>query len=237
MLHLTKLKPLIKRWPLVVATLLLPSIALAGGQATLVSVTESMQVAGQTIEKESNKITIIWDDVHTLRMDLGDSSHYLLMRDGKAYSISQEGGETLVMDMESMRSMVQAMGGQDQKENPFGSIDSVKATNTSETLAGIKGQVYHMTWTEADGSQKSGEAVLTDNPLVVEMTRAYLNSISAMAGAGDSNEFLDALPNNEQGMLQMGDLFYVESIQQMNPPASTFELPAKPMNLQDLFKG
>lgn len=47
----TKFKALMKRSLLTAATLLLlPSIAVAGGKATLISNTESMQMAGQTIE-------------------------------------------------------------------------------------------------------------------------------------------------------------------------------------------
>lgn len=237
--YLTKLKPLTKHWPLAIATLLLPSsLVLAGGKATLITTNEATQVSGQAIDKESHTISLTWDDVDTLRMDFGTPSHYLIARDGKTYSITQEGGETLVMDMDSMSNMIQSMSGQDQKENPFGTVDTVKATKDTETIAGIKGKVYHITWTEADGSKKSDNAVLTDDPLVIEMTRAYFNSISAMGGGSDYLDvFLDSLPNNERGILKIGEQFYVESIQKIDPPASTFELPAKPVNLQNMIKG
>lgn len=238
MRHQTKSKGLNNRSLLAVAPLLLlPSLVFAGGKATLISSAESMQIAGQTIEEESSKISIVWSDTDTLRMDFGDPSHYLIMQGGKAYSINQEGGETMVMDMESMAAMVQAMSGKESKDDPFGGIDSIKPTKANETVAGINGQIYDMTWTEANGSQKSATAVLTDNPLVVEMTYAYLNSISAMTGAKSMQRFLDALPNNKHGMLKVGDQFYVESIEKADPPASTFELPAKPMSFQDLIKG
>lgn len=238
MAHQTMFKaPSKRRLVAVAALLLLPSIVLAGGKATLIANTESMQVAGQTVEEESNKINIIWSDADTLRMDFDDPSHYLIMRDGKTYTISQEGGETLVMDMEGMSVMIQAMSGKDSKKDPFGSIDSLESTKTNETVAGITGQVYHMTWTEADGSQKSADAVLTDNPLVVEMTYAYLNSVGAITGAEGIQRFLDELPKNKHGMLKVGDQFYLESIEKTDPPASTFELPAKPVNLQDMLKG
>lgn len=238
MFYTFKLKPLSKLWSLTAITLLLPNLAFAGGKATMTTIAQPMQVEGQTIDEESTTLTITWQDVDTVRMDFGDPSNYLIVRDGKAYTIIQEDGETQVMDMAGMSAMVQAMGTKDKKnENPFGSIDSVKATNTSDTVAGIKGKTYQISWTEADGNQKSGDAVLTDDSLVVEMTQAYLNSMSSIVGAEYTQSFLDALPKDGRGLLQMGDQFYVESIQKTDPPASTFELPGKPINLQDLFSG
>ena len=147
-------------------------------------------------------------------------------------------GKIQVIDLSGMSAMMQAMRGQGKKgDNPFGSIDAVKATGASKTVAGIKGQVYQMTWTDPDGSQQSGDAVLTDNPLVVEMTQAYLNSMGAMIGAEYTRSYQDALPTDERGLLQVGDQFHVESIEQADPPASTFELPAKPIDMQSMMGG
>lgn len=223
---------LLLRWSVAMA-LVLPGIALAGGKATLVSSPDSMPMG----EDASGTMTITWENADTARLDFGDPSHYLIARDGKTYTVSTEGGQTMVMDMASMGAMMQAMSAQGDKNKPFGQIHVVEDKKTTATVADIKGQVYHLKWSEPDGNQKSGDAVLTDDPLVVEMTQAYFNAISTMVGSKQMDDFLEALPQKKRGILQMGEQFHVESIQKMDPPASTFELPAKPMNMQDLLKG
>lgn len=238
MSSLFKIKLLLELGSLAAVTLLVPSLALAGGKATMVTSSALTQMEEQKLGSESATLTMTWQDTNTIRMDFGDSSHYLLMRDGKAYSVTQSEGETQVMDMAGMSAMIKAMSGKNaNNDNPFGRIDSTKATGASETIAGIKGQVYQMTWTDPDGSQQSGDAVLTNDPLVMEMTEAYLNAMGSMIGAEYTRSYQDALPADERGLLQVGDQFQVESIEQADPPASTFELPAEPMDLQSLLKG
>lgn len=221
-----------------IALLLLPCAALAGGKATMVTTSQPTQVGGQSMGGGETTATITWRDAGTMRMDFGDDAGSLITRDGKTYSVSQSGGKTQVMDMSAMMKMMQAMGGQrSQSKNPFGSIDSVQATGATDTVAGIKGRVYHMTWTDPDGSKKSGDAVLTDDPLVVEMTLAYLGSMGGMVGADTTKAFQNALPGKDRGLLRMGDQVQVKSISRADPPASAFKLPAKPMDMQSIMGG
>ena len=222
------------------ALLLLPCAALAGGKATIVTTTQPIQQPGRSSTRAGTPSTmaITWRDAETMRMDPGDSADYMLVRDGKAYSVSQDGGETMVMDLAGMSAMVQAMASQGgEKKNPFGSIDSVEATGATQTVAGVTGRVYHMKWTDPDGSRKSGDAVLTDDPLAVEMTRTYFSSMGRMFAADAANAFLNALPDNDRGLLRMGNQFHVESISRADPPDATFELPAKPVTLKELMSG
>lgn len=234
----TPTRPVTQLWPLAAIMFLLPCVVLAGGKATMVTTDQSMQIGGQSMGGGSNTMNMTWHNADMIRMDFSDDTGYLIVRDGKTYSVSDSDGEIQVMDMSSMMKMMQTMGGQNsQTQNPFGNIDSVKATGEIETVAGIKGRVYHMTWTEPDGSHKSGDAVLTDDPLVVEMTRAYLGSMAGMVGADTTRAFQDALPNKDHGLLRMDDQMRVESVSRIDPPVSTFELPAKPMDLQSLMGG
>lgn len=223
-----------------IALLLLPCAALAGGKATVVTTTAPVQQPGRSSAGAGKPSTmkITWRDANTMRMDIGDGADYMLVRDGKMYSVSHSGGKTMVMDMAGMGAMVQAMGSKGgKKENPFGSIDSVEATGATNTVAGIKGRVYHMTWTNPDGSKKSGDAVLTDDPLAVEMTRTYFGSMGSMFGADATTAFLNALPGKDRGLLRMGDQFRIDSISRTEPPASTFKLPAKPVSLKSMMQG
>jgi len=216
--------------------LLLPCAALAGGKASLVMDRAPVSAAGQSMSGKTSTATVTWRDAETVRMDFDDQSSYLLMREGKVYSVSQSGGEAQVMDMSVMRKLMQSMG-KSGTENPFGNVDSVEATGATETVAGIKGRAYHMNWTDGAGSRQSGNAVLTDDPLVVEMTRVYIGVMAGMVGEDMPRAFQGALPGKNRGLLRMGDQFRVDSIRSAEPPASTFALPAKPMDMQSLMGG
>lgn len=185
---------------------------------------------------EVGTATVTWRDADTVRMDFDDQNSYILMRQGKVYSVSGSGGETQVMSMSVVRKMVQSMG-KSGTRNPFGNVDSVEVTGATEIVAGIKGRAYHMTWTDGAGNRKSGSAVLTDDPLVVEMTRLYIGMMAGMVGEETTLAFQNALPGKRQGLLRMGDQFRVDSIRSADPPASTFALPAKPMDMQSLMGG
>lgn len=222
------------------ALLLLPCAALAGGKAVLITNGDSVQVAGQRAGDGANTSTLAWRDAGTLRMDMGAQAGYLLMRDDKVYSVTQSGSETQVMELSVMMKMMQSMGrpgAKNNSKNPFGRVDSVAAIGATETVAGIKGRVYNMTWTNRDGDRQSDVAVLTNNPLVVEMTRAYVGIMDSMAGKGMTRAFHKALPGKDQGLLRVGDQFRVQSIRRIDLPASTFVLPAKPMDMQSLMGG
>lgn len=95
-------------------------------------------------------------------------------------------------------------------------------------MAGVQGHVYRLQWTDKQGKQHREEAVLTSDPLVVEMTDAYLSGIQSLYGSG-ATAFRNSLPEGERGLLRSGG-FRVESISGKALPASDFELPAKPMD-------
>lgn len=236
MSHFLKFKPKTPLWSLVAMSLLLPGAALAAGKATLINTEQAMQEEGVS---GPVSITLIWDDNKNIRMDYSGEAAvngYFITRDGKTYSVSEESGQPVVMDMSVMASMIKAMANEDNDIGSlFNNMEHIKTTKNSETVAGIKGNVYQMNWTEADGSEQSEQAVLTSDPLVVEMTEAYMSAMSGMVGDDIIRAYQDAMPNKDKGILKVSDQFYVESIKKENPPASTFELPAKPMDLQNLL--
>lgn len=232
-----KFKPHL-RFCTLAAALLLPNLTFAGGKATITTTTPPMEIEGQSAEEGADKLTLTWRDADTLRMEFGDPNHYLVMRDGKTYSVTLDEDGAQVMDMAGMSAMIQAMNPNKEDNNPFGDIESIKATNEQKTVAGIKGTVYQMQWNEPGKSDsQSSEVILTDDPLVVEMTHAYFNSMSAMIGAQYIAMFKDSLPTQTSGLLQLGDDFTVESITKADPAGGLFELPAKPMDFQSLLGG
>lgn len=61
--------------------------------------------------------------------------------------------------------------------------------------------------------------------------------MQAMFGSKTGHSFQDGLPGDDHGLLRLGDRPRFQSIARAEPPASTFMLPAKPMDLQKMMGG
>lgn len=209
--------------PLVLlAALLLPLTALAGGTATFQTSGDTMQLA--------------WQDGGAVRMKTSERPGYMLMRDGKLYSITVQDGKTSVMDISGMIKMFSAMAGKKSVAS-FGRIDSIEATGDSATVAGIDGHIYRITMTDSDGKTTTKKTVLTDNPLVVEMTTAYVDALLGTLAPDIAQNLNTKLPADERGLLQSGgDDFKLVSISGAEPDAQLFELPAKPSSLGSMIQ-
>lgn len=209
--------------PLVLLTaMLLPLAALASGTATIQTSGDTMQLA--------------WQDGGAVRMKTGERPGYMLMRDGKIYSVTMHEGKTRVMDISGMIKMFSAMASKKSK-TPFGHIDSIEATGDSATVAGIDGHVYRVKVTESEGKTTTKETVLTDNPLVVEMTTAYVDALLSTLAPDIAQNLNAKLPADERGLLQSGDGdFKLVSISDAKPDPQLFELPAKPTSFGNMMK-
>ena len=84
-------------------------------------------------------------DGDLLRMDVPDQPDgYMIMRDGKIYSVAQQNGQPMVIDMAGMGKMLggmaqRSMANIDQDVDQFISLED---TGRTETIAGIKGRVH-----------------------------------------------------------------------------------------------
>lgn len=207
----------------------LPVIAAAGGKATI----ETGAAPGPEME-------IVWQDSDTLRLQEAGDSDYFIVRDGTTYlvNVGKKGDDVRVIDMASMVKVMGGATGQSSENgvSDIGEVGSVEANGKTETVAGVTGRVYHMTWTSPNGETRTQEIVLTDDATVVEMTRAYVGSIQALlADSRKIGGLLRALPDDDRGVLRIGDQFEVQSISAASPPDSTFELPAEPVDLEKLM--
>ncbi|MEQ8798455.1 MAG: hypothetical protein RJQ08_01460 [Salinisphaeraceae bacterium] len=216
------------------------SVAAAGGTATI-------EVTGDNAA--GGNVTMHWQDAENVRIDPPNQPAYMLLRGGKAYTVMSTGGRTMVMDLASISNMPGGgpggMGSPDiggtSAISRATAVSDIDATGQRETVAGIEGEIYTVTWTDADGSSHSGEAVLSDDATVVEMSQAFGGFIEAMAAIGNNKRAGDAI--NEKlaaeglGVLRFENQFRLAEISDETPSADTFELPAKPMNLQDMMKG
>lgn len=220
--------------------LFLSTAAGAGGTA-------KVEVTGDNAA--GGTMTMRWQDADNVRVDPPNQPAYMLLRDGKAYTVMSSGGRTMVMDLASISNM--PGGGPGGMGNPGMSgssaishataVTELGATGRSETIAGIEGQIYNVAWTDASGESHSGEAVLSDDATVVEMSQAFGGFIEAMAAVGSTKSPGDAISEKLAaeglGVLRFENQFRLAEISDETPSAGTFELPAKPMNLQDMMKG
>lgn len=205
----------------------LPLAASAGGVATLQS--------GKSTDA-SDVSRFEWLDLHTIRAAQG-STDYTLVLQGKPYMVDMRGAKPTVIDWAASRREAAAMGRSMGTNKPdFLQHCTFTPTGRSETLAGITGHVYRMSWVNEDGKPQTEDAVLTDNPQVVEMTQAYLSMMDALFGdARGTAELRKSLPH-ESGFMRIGDEFHLVSISDKTPAASDFRLPAKPMTMMQAMK-
>ncbi len=192
---------------------------------------------GENTQDSNMKIEYL--DRSTVRMNVSDkrgSDSYMLVRDGRAYMVSNSRGETIVMDMAQLGSMAKGMG------MNMGAGDSFKQellkynrTGRSETVAGYRGDVYSLTWRDSRGTH-TDEAVLSSHQNVREFSDAWMYLAKTMANSMNQQIISDDsiwnfLEGEGKGVLRLGDDFRVVSIESKNINANRFVLPAAPMQM------
>ncbi|MFK7830686.1 MAG: hypothetical protein AB8B57_12995 [Congregibacter sp.] len=175
-----------------------------------------------------------------LRINTVEDSNYAVIRDGGFYTVMQDNGRTMVIDAGSM---MQAFGGMAQGANPGDlavKVISLKKTRGTETIAGIKGDVYELKFEGESGDMQTEEIVLSDDRRVRELRDALflmLETITKNTSMGDpenARDMLDRLEDLDSGVLRFGQDLLITSISGDRIDDARFELPAEPMNLQGL---
>lgn len=215
-----------------VGLLAVPTLAMGAGTASIQN-------------PNDRTMDVAWENESKARIDLPGKAGYLVMRDDKLYSVQTKGNRTMVMDVSAMAGMFgEAMQDRMGGEGPSTStgpqeaaeVESIGATGESEVVAGIQGEVYEVRWRDEDGKLHTNQAVLTDNPLVLELQTVMIEFTQTYAEAMDqdrSSAMHRALSDRGLGSLRMGDTQLTE-ISGDSPAASAFELPAEPMDPSDM---
>lgn len=171
-----------------------------------------------------------------MRMDFPSQQHgYMLMRDGKGYMVTQQGGQPLIMDMSMLRDMSDSMGDDTgAMASQAETVDSLEATGETQTVAGLEGEVYRLEWTDRGGQSHEDTLVLSDDPLAHEMLNAFQNYVEAVMGRADP--IGKAVLERDLGMLRFGDRFEVADIADTTPDAGTFELPENAITMDQMIR-
>jgi hypothetical protein len=211
---------------------IMPTWAWAGGKAVI--------EAGSG--KDRTQSTIEFDGAK-MRMDVtGQAEAYMIMRDGKIYSVSDQNGQPFVIDMAGMGKMLggmaqQSMANVDQNVNEFISLTDA---GRNETIAGINGRVHVLTYVDDNGQRKSEEIVLAKDKRLREMsesldlmgkTMAQIFGVKVPDGSYRMNQEIMGKGN---GILRFGSEYRLVSISGDTPSASRFNLPAQPQQMPDL---
>ncbi|MFP4183003.1 MAG: hypothetical protein ACLFRW_00335 [Halorhodospira sp.] len=205
-----------------VGLLATPALAIAAGTA-------SVQTEDQTLE-------VLWQDESKARITPQGQSDYIVMRDDKLYGVSTGGSRTMVVDLTAMAGMMGQMGLDPSSTSPGPNqamdVESFGATGETETVAGLQGEVYEVRWREQGGRTHTDQAVLSDNPLVVELMTVMAGATQALAEAMDREHggaVEERLSARGLGILRYNETRVTE-ISDEAPGEGAFELPAEPMN-------
>lgn len=205
--------------------LFLTTPILAGGQAVI-------RAGAPDAQQQMN---IAWDD-DRIRLDMPGQDAYMLVLDGKGYSVSRAGGRLIVMDLSSIPQQGVGQGaGQGPIPETVAHITRLENTGKEETIAGIEGEVYEMAWVDGQGNAHEGDAVLTDDKLVREMQEAFWAFSRAISKQDEA--IGTRLRDEGLATLRVKQDFVVEEIRAETRPAEAFELPAEPMDMQQMMRG
>ena len=224
------------------------TIVLAAGAAAIAT-GAAADVTGIYTTGDSGKLTVYYQDGGNVRMQMSDDS-YVLVRGSGIYMVGRDGGDWQVIDLSQVRRQMDQMGlggildsalQQNQPQAAFEAEYELKDTGRSETVAGIGGTVYQVTYKDADsGKVTTEEAVLTDDERVQAAQRAMLKVSQQMANTMFGKQFesffaeMEMGPAKDLGLLRSGQDLVLASIEDGAIDDKIFELPAAPESMDGL---
>lgn len=180
--------------------------------------------------------TVEYRDGGYMRMGAGNDA-YMLVRDNKMYMVNGTPGQEMVIDAGSVLGMIGNMV--PETGTNASEVGSVDKTGRRETVAGIEGEVWVISYLDAEGRQQSTEAVVSTDARAAEFRNAMEDfsraMLSAMGKDPDAlNAMDDTLRGEGVGLLRFGDAMKIVNLTSDTVSASRFELPAEPTSLAEL---
>ncbi|MBA4501827.1 hypothetical protein [Marinobacterium marinum] len=191
------------------------------------------------IQADGATTLIEFDGLGAMRLEQSDEPDvYMIMRDDRIYSVVEQAGTAFVIELGA------ALGkmSDDAPDNElFGAdVKEVKAfrkTERKETVATIRGDVYELDYVDNSGDSGTETLVLSDDPVVYELTQATMAMSYIMMRAAQIDKSADlkmmeqSILGEKLGVLRYGKEYVVSSIEESSPEAARFKLPAQPMDL------
>lgn len=213
---------------------MLPLSVLAAGKVVLdVGTPGTSEQASMEFEFDGSRIR--------MNLPVSDAQTYMLLRDGKVYTVMNQGGQPLVMDLSSVGQMFgDSMDRNLNVGSEANSLFSLEDTGRSETIAGIQGRVYTASYTDGNGRTQTDEIVIGNHPQLREFSQSMALWGSAVAesfgntAAASSDESMQLVLDKGDGILRFGDSYRVSSVSNASIVASRFELPANAQQISGL---
>lgn len=175
-----------------------------------------------------------------MRVPSPEENGWVLFDQGRIYAVATDGDTPRVIDLTAMAGMTGGVQGLQMFSGVDMSGDNIsfKDLKRTETIAGIEGHVYQVTVVEDDGSKSQTEAVFTDSKVVKSAFDHLMKALSAVDNATEQTwqKLGKDQLGNRTGMLRYGNQWQIESIDDKAVDAKLFELPAKPMSMQDMMR-
>ena len=177
-------------------------------------------------------LTISYRDKDHIRMDAG-SEGYMLVSGSKVYMVTRTGDELNAMDMDEMAGMMKMFG----QNTPSATGNKAgqtrfEPTGRKETVAGYKGEVYRVIYTDVSGKTHEDEVVLSNHPDIKKLNQSWVALASRMSqimGRDAAEELRQATQAAREhgygGMLRSGDDMILESLEKPSLKASHYQLP------------
>lgn len=196
---------------------------------------------------EGDAATFEYNDT-MLRIGVGETGAYSVVRDGTIYGVTNENGQAMVVDAGSMMRGFAGAAGIAANMAPSdlnGELISMDNTGRKETVAGIPGEVYLLRFTDENGQEQQEEMVLSKDRralefrdamfLMLEVMSKLTQADSGAASTMESSEKIQArLASMNSGVLRYGQEMTVTSLDSKAVDPARFELPAEPLNFEGL---
>ncbi|GAA0527676.1 hypothetical protein [Pigmentiphaga daeguensis] len=213
-------------------SLSLPLLAHAAGTARLAGLDDRGQPFSASVEYAGNNLRAASPQ---------SPNNYLLARGDKIYAVSRVNGQQVVMEAADLMRMAGGL-----MPSPTAALEQVSAivslqpTTRSETVAGLGGTVYVLTYEDGRRQRRTEELVLTSAPAASELTAAALKlgrSLASLSGTllpPGADDLARRLQADRLGLLRFGDRFRVETLDDRAPPPSRFDMPGGSFQIPDL---
>ena len=184
------------------------------------------------------------DDNH-VRIDTNEKDTYMLVKDKKVYMVRKEEGQWTAFDMDQMADMMKMFGKKNKQFNKTDFNEKYRDTGRYETIAGYKGKVFEVEYTDHQGQKKTDEMVLSKHKDVERIHKGWMVFASRMAQmlGQDSARNLDqslksAKMKGYGGMLRYGKDLILQRVDKPSLKISHYQLPpgVKMMDMPSMGK-
>ena len=217
----------------ILAALVAPACVYAGGTANLTA-----------RDEQGKQLTATVEFVGTSRLRVTSPNQpgaYMIARDGKVYNIAKIQGRTVVMEAKDLMRMAgNMMPSPTAAIEQVNSVVSLTPTSAKETVAGINGTVYKLTYEDGQRRTRTEDLVLAKDARATEFTSAAVHfgkTLAAASGAiipPGADDLVARIQRDGLGLLRFGNRIEINSLNGTTPAATRFDLPAGSFQMPDL---